>query len=191
MVQVSPRRNKWDLKSKTAAWFVKNNNNNNKKQTNTPSTCMTSLVWIISSPTLTRSALSLQVKLACKLALQPRNNFAGINSPLWDRYVATHTNAQISAGPVWDWAPVSWLWLFAWAGIARLIKRPTEKPGAILTRVRVPGAARDFSPRVNLQRRFSYYGVLSASASVRPLKIPSTGSIDSRYIVWTRKFCTY
>ena len=30
------------------------------------------------------------------------------------------------------------------AGIALLVERPTEKPGAILTRVRVPGAARDF-----------------------------------------------
>ena len=30
------------------------------------------------------------------------------------------------------------------AGIAQLVKRMTEKPGAILTRVRVPGAARDF-----------------------------------------------
>ena len=30
------------------------------------------------------------------------------------------------------------------AGIAHLVKRPTEKPGVILTRVRLPGAARDF-----------------------------------------------
>ena len=28
--------------------------------------------------------------------------------------------------------------------MAQLVERPTEKPGAILTRVRVPGAARDF-----------------------------------------------
>ena len=34
-------------------------------------------------------------------------------------------------------------------GIAQLVERPTEKPGAKLTRVRVPGAARDFSPRVS------------------------------------------
>ena len=37
------------------------------------------------------------------------------------------------------------------AGIAQLVERPTEKPGAILTLVRVPGAARDFSPRVSFQ----------------------------------------
>ena len=37
------------------------------------------------------------------------------------------------------------------AGIAQLVERPTEKSGAILTRVRVPGAARDFSPRVKFQ----------------------------------------
>ena len=30
------------------------------------------------------------------------------------------------------------------AGISHWVKRPTEKPGVILTRVRVPGAARDF-----------------------------------------------
>ena len=31
------------------------------------------------------------------------------------------------------------------AGIAQLVEYPTEKPGAILTRVQVPGTARDFS----------------------------------------------
>ena len=30
------------------------------------------------------------------------------------------------------------------AGISHWVKRPTEKPGVILTRVRLPGAARDF-----------------------------------------------
>ena len=48
-------------------------------------------------------------------------------------------------------------------GIARLglgagifiyfLEGPTEKPAAMLTRVRVPGAARDFSPRTNFQCR--------------------------------------
>ena len=47
------------------------------------------------------------------------------------------------------------------AGMAQLAERPTEKPSAILTRVRVPGAARDFSLGVNFQCRFSY-GVCSA-----------------------------
>ena len=31
-------------------------------------------------------------------------------------------------------------------GIAQLVERPTEKPGAILRRVRISGVARDFSP---------------------------------------------
>ena len=35
--------------------------------------------------------------------------------------------------------------------MAQLVERPTEKPGAILTRVRVLGAANDFSPSVNFQ----------------------------------------
>ena len=41
------------------------------------------------------------------------------------------------------------------AGIAHLVERPTEKPGDTLTRVRVPGAARNFLP-VNFQCRLSY-----------------------------------
>ena len=39
---------------------------------------------------------------------------------------------------------------------AQLVKRLSKKTGAILTRVRVPGAARDFSPRVNFRCRLSY-----------------------------------
>ena len=41
------------------------------------------------------------------------------------------------------------------AGIAHSVERPTEKPGDTLTRVRVPGAARNFLP-VNFQCRLSY-----------------------------------
>ena len=46
-------------------------------------------------------------------------------------------------------------------GIPQLVKRPTEKPGSILTRVRIPGAARDFFRRANFQCRLSY-GVRTA-----------------------------
>ena len=46
-------------------------------------------------------------------------------------------------------------------GIDQLGERPTEKPGAILTRVRVPGEARDFSPRINFQCKLSY-GIFTA-----------------------------
>ena len=44
------------------------------------------------------------------------------------------------------------------AGIAQLVQRPTEKTGAVLTRVRVPGAAKVvvFSPRVNFQLSVPY-----------------------------------
>ena len=45
--------------------------------------------------------------------------------------------------------------------IAKLAEHPAEKPGAILMRVRVPIAARDFSPIVNFQCRLSY-GVRTA-----------------------------
>ena len=37
--------------------------------------------------------------------------------------------------------------------VARMVERRTVEP---LTQVRFPGAARDFSPRVNFQRRLSY-----------------------------------
>ena len=40
--------------------------------------------------------------------------------------------------------------------VAQLVERPTEKPGAILTRGRVPSAAKDFSPRVNFLCRLCY-----------------------------------
>ena len=46
-------------------------------------------------------------------------------------------------------------------GIAQLVERTAEKSGAILARVRVPGAAKDFSPRVNFQCRL-FYGVRTA-----------------------------
>ena len=36
------------------------------------------------------------------------------------------------------------------AGTAQLVEHPTEKPGMILMQVQVSGAARDFSPRVNI-----------------------------------------
>ena len=41
--------------------------------------------------------------------------------------------------------------IFFGAGIAQMVERPTEKPGAMLTRVRAPGVASDFSIRVNFQ----------------------------------------
>ena len=37
------------------------------------------------------------------------------------------------------------------AGMAQLAERLTERPGAVLTRVRVSGAARDFSPMVSFR----------------------------------------
>ena len=53
-------------------------------------------------------------------------------------------------------------------GIAKLAERPTEKPGAILTPVRVHGAARDFSPRVRLQCRLQAlaYDILPSTTAV-------------------------
>ena len=61
-----------------------------------------------------------------------------------------------------------------------MVECPTENPGAILTRVRIFGAARDFFPQsqisVQTVLRCPYvHGVQSrASTSVCTLKIPST-----------------
>ena len=40
-------------------------------------------------------------------------------------------------------------------GTAQLVEHPTEKPGATLTWVRAPGAARDFSPSVAFHHRLT------------------------------------
>ena len=61
--------------------------------------------------------------------------------------------------------------------MAQWVERPTKKPGAILTRVRVPGAARDLSPRVSIPCRLSYVVgtalcAISAISILRTLKTP-------------------
>ena len=68
------------------------------------------------------------------------------------------------------------------AGMAQWVERRTEKPVATLIQVRVPGAARDFSPSVSFQCRLSLRCPYSprvqsrASTSERTLKILNTGS---------------
>ena len=89
---------------------------------------------------------------------------------------------------------------------------PTEKPGTMLTRVRVPGAARDFSPGVSFHWR-CFYGVRIAThptphpppplpaapkppspppssrcafACIKRLSLPDAGS---HAIVWRHKKC--
>ena len=56
--------------------------------------------------------------------------------------------------------------------IAQLVERLTENPGA---GVRVPGAARDFSPRVNFRTALCVQS--HTSTSVCKLKIPNIGAI--------------
>jgi len=77
-------------------------------------------------------------------------------------------------------------WIIVGVGIEQLVERPSEKPSAILKRVRVPDAATAFSPRVNFQCRLSYDVYAApmynqASTSVRTFKIPNIGS---HTIVW-------
>ena len=65
--------------------------------------------------------------------------------------------------------------LFMGALIAQGAERPTEKPGAVLTRVPVAGAARDFSPRVSFQCKFQalVYDILPSTTAVFSFAIGS------------------
>ena len=78
-------------------------------------------------------------------------------------------------------------------GIAQLAEHLTEKPGTILTQLRVSGAARNFFSQHQLpvqtllQCPYSPHVQSHASTSVSTLKIPNTGS---RTIVWTQ-YCTH
>ena len=77
--------------------------------------------------------------------------------------------------------------------VAQLVERPAEKPGTILTRVRVPGAARDFSPTVSFQYRLSY-GVRTAPVCNRTRQHPRTlkiGNTGSHTVVWTHDNTTH
>ena len=83
------------------------------------------------------------------------------------------------------------------AGIAQMVERPTEKPGAILTRVRVPSAARKFISQSQLLMqillRCPYIPLVQshASTSVRMLKICAHVKNPKHWqpctIVWTRQ----
>ena len=77
---------------------------------------------------------------------------------------------------------------------AQLAQRPTEKPGAILTRVRVPGGARDLSPsHLSIQTllRYSHSPRVQwhVSTSVSTLKPPKHWQPYSS--VWTPQYCTH
>ena len=77
-----------------------------------------------------------------------------------------------------------------WAGTVQLVECPIEKPSAILTRVRVRGAACVFSPK-------STFSAASVTMSVKPscaitcvdicahVKIPNTGSHTT--VGWTHQ----
>ena len=75
-------------------------------------------------------------------------------------------------------------------GIAQWVERPTEKSGAVLTRVRVPDVARGFLPE-------SASSVECLTVSVQPPRVHSQVSrsgltskisnTDSHAIVWTHE----
>ena len=59
----------------------------------------------------------------------------------WSAHAHTHTAPHCTA---------------KWGGDSSVARASAWKASAMLTRVRVPGAARDFCPRVNVQCRLSY-----------------------------------
>ena len=84
-------------------------------------------------------------------------------------------------------------WHFATLPIIQLVERPTETPGAILTRVRVPLEARDVSPsrlpvQTDLRCPYNHCVKSHATTSVRTLKTPNTGS---HHCLDKRKCCTH
>ena len=64
--------------------------------------------------------------------------------------------------------------------IAHSVERPTQKPGTILTRVRVPGAARDFSLSVQTLLLCPYSPRVQSHTSASG-RAPNTGS---HIMVW-------
>ena len=79
-------------------------------------------------------------------------------------------------------------------GLAQLVDHPTEMPGAILVQLRVPGAARDFSPRVNFQCRLCY-GVRTALCAIACINIcahvKNTKLWQPDHCLDSREYCTY
>ena len=81
----------------------------------------------------------------------------------------THSHTALFFSPaahcVWLYSPTPFR-----TQIVQLVQRPTKKPGVILKRVRVPGAAWDFSPRVSFLCRLSD-GVRTAPCAVACINI--------------------
>ena len=95
-----------------------------------------------------------------------------------------HDGVLASKVPFSQWC--SCLWCFTKATLMTVLlllkgwdrsAQLTEKPDTVLMWVRVPGAARDFSPRVNFLWRLLYNVCVHshASTSEHTLKIPNTG----------------
>ena len=75
-------------------------------------------------------------------------------------------------------------------GTAQLVGHSTEKPGTILMWVRVPGAAKDFSPsqlsvQTLLQCPYSPHVQLHASTAVHTLKFPGSNMSYKHLWKWT------
>ena len=67
------------------------------------------------------------------------------------------------------------------AETAQLIERPAEKPGAIRMRVRVPGAARDFSPGVNFPPELTSSADSLTVSAQPPCAVACINTLCARY----------
>ena len=98
-----------------------------------------------------------------------RNN--GATKAVADREVRGHGSAPPPPQPPSPPPPLSEIMpLCTGAGIAQLLQRPTEKTGTVLTRVRVPGAAKKLFPHSQL----SGFSALRCPYSPRVQSLAST-----------------
>ena len=85
--------------------------------------------------------------------------------------------------------------LMYYSVIAQRVERPTEKPGAILTRVRVSGAARDFFSQSQLSMQTLWrcpYSSLCATAYINICAhVKNPKHWQPHHCQDTRKYCTH
>ena len=86
---------------------------------------------------------------------------------------------------------VHYIYIYLGVNIAQLVERTTEKPGAMPTRVRIPGAARDFPPRPSFQSGLSYAARTAPVCNRMHPHMCAHPKTGSRTIVWTHEDCTH
>ena len=111
--------------------------------------------------------------------------FVGVMHHVYLLY--THANrSHVRVGTA-EWVEP---WTYIHVYIGPWLERPAQTSGAILTRVRVPGAARDFSPKVSSQCRLSY-GVPQPPCATACTNIRVHVTNPKHWQPDTQKYCTH